>query len=98
VSSAVPLWLQDVAATASWIGVIACVPDSWRVWKLQSAFNYSWYGAFLSCLCMTLMEIFYVGIDNWLGFIGQGICYLAYLVIIYVKLDTEVVRSRRKSE
>lgn len=87
-------WNALVGAAASWLGTLACVPPTWRVWLRRSAGDYSWTGFAMSLTCMTLMLVYLASLRNWLALAGQGVCFAAMLVMVGVKWRTEIRRPR----
>jgi len=78
-----------IGAAAFWLGTVACLPPTWRVWRRRSAGDYSWLGLAMSLACMTLMETYLVLLGNWLALGAQAVGYAACLVITVVKWATE---------
>lgn len=85
-----------VGAAGGWIGTYACIPPTWRVARLRSAREYSWWGAAGSIAAMTC-NLYYLGwLGNWLAVVAQAVCYVAYLVIVAVKWRTEIRPGRAR--
>lgn len=80
---------STIGVLAFLLGMVACLPPTWRVWRRQSAQDYAWLGLVMSLTCMTVTEAYLALLGNWLALGLQAIGYAACLVITAVKWRTE---------